>query len=515
MKRRIPTILLCAATALLVWFLLPGSSVDKAIFKLTALTFAEKPYFITGSGAHDDPHTLRDFSSAQQSTPGTRPAVVSLGDDPDGFFQSSPPSPIDFAVILKNIQRLGQDSPAIAIPLAWQAADIISLTALDQQLDKFSAPVTCAPLSRNPVPSPIPAAFRRASIPLSDVNGDTALLPIVNRVSLPDIVLGNKTSLAGFTALESEPANDVPHLFARWEDRVVLSFQLLAALNHYGLQPSGVKIHLGEFVELGDGASYLPIDEFGRLSITPPTLRESKSVPAQNLIDAPDDLFAGTNFRPIVLRNDLSSSDVSSIAFSKSLVGTIASLADPHFTSSSYVFHRYSPAVELLAMGSLLCLIIGMGNYPRLDGKIPLLILIGLILLFHFALVPIAGAWLPTMPALAMVAIAVPLTRNHLLAIPASTVSLPEQKSDMEESKAEVPQIRKPATTVPAPSQSENITTTQGSEKITETAPEKPAAPNAPKRPAAKKAARKTVKKAAKKATPKSSRKRSNRKPRK
>ena len=126
------------------------------------------------------------------------PVIVSLGDDAEGFFQSSPPSPIDLAVILTNFQRLGAKKAATAAVLAWDAPDPIGLAALDKAIGRFDSLVMAAPLSRGAVPEPMPAAFRKASVPLAKIHGDPALLPVVNRVPLPGVILGKDNTLAGF-----------------------------------------------------------------------------------------------------------------------------------------------------------------------------------------------------------------------------------------------------------------------------------------------------------------------------
>mgnify|MGYP003331274970 CR=1 FL=1 len=116
-----------AAFTCLKW--LPGTEADRFSFSVVSRSFANPPFFITGEGTHARPWKLRTFAAADQTDPRQAPVIVSLGDDVEGFFQSSPPSPIDLAVVLKNFQRLGAKNAASACVLAWDAPDPLGLAA--------------------------------------------------------------------------------------------------------------------------------------------------------------------------------------------------------------------------------------------------------------------------------------------------------------------------------------------------------------------------------------------------
>ncbi len=397
MTRRYLTVFLCMAAGLLTWFFLPDQLSDRAFFTLTARTFANPPFFVTGGGGPETPYVLRTLSVTPEQ-PSEFPPDVTITDDPENVFQASPPSPIDFAIILKNIRRLGRDSVAISVPLAWTDPDTIALMALDLQLDSFPHMITAAPLSRNPVPSPAPPAFRRSAIPLVEIHGDTSALPIVNHVPIPDVVLGNRTSLAAFTRLESEPESPHPHLLARWEgeDFAVPSFYLLAALNHFQVPPGEITVRLGEYISMGKNGPYIPVDGFGRLTFDPVGSDSADPIPAQVLIDAPDEFLGNKRSSPVIIRNALSAVDPATAQFSESLVQTVATLSDPGSSSRASTFERVGKIPELLYIASLISLIFGFGNYPRLGGRLPLLAVAVLLLVSHFILASFAGVWPPT-----------------------------------------------------------------------------------------------------------------------
>lgn len=485
MPPRIPILLSSAVAAVVLLATVPGSFADKGFFALTAHSFANPPFFITGAGTHENAYTLRTLrSSPEKPDGGDIPIEIAITDDPDNVFQASPPSPVDLAVILKNLRRLGKNTVAIGMPLAWPDPDIISLAALDQQLDSIPNLVTSTPLSRNPVPSPLPQAFRRASIPVSEVKGDTSLLPKVNRTSIPDVILGNKTSLAGFTTLESEQTTEFPHLIAVWDDRLLFSFHLLSVLFHFEKNPSDVRIHLGEFLSLGDTGPYLPIDEYGRLPLPNSSLPSSPkpSIRAERLIDAPVGFLEGESSKPVLIRNALSTADSASTRYSEAVVPTVSLLSDPSATSQAQTFPRVPWHAELLFLASLLSLIYGLGNYPPMRGPFPLAILAGGILFLHFSIVPLTRTWIPTLPALGAVLIAIPVARLNQGPRKKAVSMTTEQK------KPETP-ARK--------------TAKKAAKKTTRKTPRK-AAKKTTKKTAKKTPAKKTSKKAAKKTARKS-----------
>jgi len=482
MLHRLYVLIPCAVAALLAWIFLPDSAVDRALFSLTARSFANPPFFITGNGTHFRPHTLRTLKSSPGGIPEKLPTIVSLGDDPDGFFQSSPPSPVDFAIILKNFKRLGETGPAIAIPLAWQEADMISLAALDLQLDSLPSIVTTAPLSRNPIPSPMPPAFRRASVPVSGIEGDRMALPIVNHIPIPNIVLGNKTSFAGFAFLESEPAVGAPHLLARWDDSVVFSFPLLTAMRHFQVPPSALKIRLGEYISFSRNGPFIPIDKHGRLAFSPVQVAEGRLISAPSLIDAPDDLLSGNRLPPAILRNDLSSADAQTRDFSKYLAGTVASLTNPSFTTNTRIFPRLQAAIELCLLGSLVLVMTAMSHHPFAKKPLAFLIAVCAFVAIHFTLVPLTDTWLPTLPAIA--ALGAFAIKSFLPVPQDQVIEPPAQKSATQETATKTPAKK-------AAKKAAKTTTRKVAKKAT--------------RKTAKKAARKTARKTPTKKPPKKS----------
>lgn len=415
-KRRFWVLLGAAATALACWWLIPGSRLDRAAFASVARAFANPPLFIAGHGSPAAPWTLRTFAAHNQTDPRQAPVVVSLGDDPEGFFQSSPPSPIDLAVILTNFQRLGAKRATTAAVLAWSAPDPMGLAALDKTIGRFDSLVMAAPLSRGAVPGPMPPAFRRASIAVAAVHGDPAALPVVNRIPLPGVILGGDNTLAGFQVLDSEPASKFAPLLARWEDRVVLALPVLAVLQQRDLTVEGLEVRLGEYLKLGPDGPTVPIDRYGRLATPFKALAPRARIPAEALIDGGADLLPGTAPQPVVLRDDRSAAEPATRAFSKQLPAVIAAIASDTGLAPARAYPRLQTGLEFATLLALAYALAALCGLPAFSRRLAYLALATVCLIAQCLAAGSASIWLPGLPALAAIASAwlvagmVPLT---------------------------------------------------------------------------------------------------------
>lgn len=398
MFRRYPSIIACTVAAFAAWFIVPNTMLDRGLFHLMASYFFESPYFVSGKGHYADPYTLRAEARNEQNQESKPLLQIAITEDEERIFQSSPPSPLDFAVILKNLRRMGRHSVAIGLPLAWSDTDRISHSALEQQLGELDQAITSAPLSRKPSSSALPMAFRRAALDLDQVQGDIKLLPIVNYVSMPNAILGSGSSWAGFSQLESEPESSRHRLMARWDDRVVLSFPLLAVIHQFKANPEEIKVQLGKWISLSHSGPFIPIDEFGRLALELPDMHNS-SIPAEKLIDAPADFLASFRSRIALIRNEIFSADEAAIRASNDNAATLAFLSARSGAWRSKSYQRLPWLIEMLMIDSLLCLIFGLSLLPRHRFQLCIAALACIVLMLQIALFGAAELWLP-LPAL-------------------------------------------------------------------------------------------------------------------
>lgn len=394
--------------------LLPSTPVETMGFFLTGGILTQSDSLVYGDGTPTKPYALGAYTDRMTAAV-EPPTEILLTDDPDRIFQSSPPSPLDLALMLHHLRRLDQSSLAIGTPLHWPEPDGMSLQALDRQLALFPRLITSSALSRTAAPEPIPQAFRRASIPLSSIRGNTAPIPVVNRLSLADTVLGAGDSRAGFSILDSEPPSEHPYLLAKWNDRVVLSFALLTALDHLGISHDAIEIHMGRYIDLKKNHLYIPIDAFGRIAHLPefPSNAARHPYPAENLIDAPDTEFSNIAFQPVLIRNAQSNQELPFLTYSNTLSGIISVLSNPKESFAITTLGRPSATSEWCFIAAILIWICSVQSHlPGRRSLVWLLVTgVGLIIV-HLLVVHFTATWLPTLPALASLTTASFFCRN-------------------------------------------------------------------------------------------------------
>jgi len=401
LQRRLRVLVTAAAVGLAVWKYAPSFSgfteLDRVVFETSVRSFANPPYFVSGNGSHDQRWTLRTLSEGDSENRHEAPSVISIGDDPDGVFQSSPPSAVDYAVILRNLKRLGVRRVAIPAVMAWDESDPIALTAVDARLAEFESAVTAAPLTRGAIEEALPMPFLLASIPVEKVKGDVSSIPLVNRLAFPRTFLGSGKTLAGFSILESEPG--IPALMARWKDRIVFSFPVVAALAEAGQAVDQIEVRLGSYMKLGSSGPVVPIDASGRLAS--PALRSGgKVIPAQAVIDA----AALETTETVLIRDDRTSADQGTKGFSGSVADTFIVIRRETGLSEPKVFGRLAVSTELtllLVLAALLA-VLASTSISRLRlhfGAFAILILIAQLTVLAWG-----SLWLPLYPSLCSIA---------------------------------------------------------------------------------------------------------------
>lgn len=470
--------------------LIPGfAELDRSVFEFSIRSFANPPFFVSGNGSHEQPWTLRTISADSTGNRKEAPTVISIGDDPDGVFQNSPPSAVDYAVILRNLNRLGVRRVAIPAVMAWDESDPIALTAVDARLADFESSVTAAPLTRGASSENLPLPFFLASIPLDRVKGDVGNLPQVNRLSFPGTFLGSGKTLAGFSLIESEPASRA--LLARWKDRIVFSFPVVAALAESGQKADQIEVRLGSYMKLGPGGPVVPIDAAGHLASAPVRF-VGKSIPAQTVIDAGELKANGT----VVIRDDRTNAEPEIRTFSESVVGTFASIRDETGLTKPKEFRRLDDAGESsLILGlSLALAVLSSTSVFRLR-----LIAFGvaaLILIAQLSGLAWGSLWLPLYPSLCTMAAgylgSLPIGFSRPVKAVAAETAEPKEVEGFAEA-------GEPAqdSSSEGPSENENFP-----EPTLATSAEEPPAEASPVRKPRAVPAKKTAKKAAKKAAP-------------
>lgn len=238
---------------------------------------------------------------------------IQITDDPDHIFEATPPTPLDYAIILQRLYDQGYRRVVIATRMTWDQPagnttsptpaeppvdgfdeQQLSTQALSAKLAQFNCAVIALPVTRGATSQPLPAPLRRAIIPLNQVQGSPHLIPKVNQITLHASIDGGDSTLAGFHSIESAPPNpnSIPML-AHWihhkEEGLIPSIELLTIMSAHNISPAEIQIECGQHIRLGQTGPTIPIDDYGQ-TLSPPAESQPLSqkthtpVPAETLI---------------------------------------------------------------------------------------------------------------------------------------------------------------------------------------------------------------------------------------
>lgn len=342
---------------------------------------------VRGEGSHANPWQLH--TSGSRTASNLSPASIGLKDNLAGIFQSSPHSPIDMAVIFNNLRRLGTQKLAFSPMLSWDEPDAIGLVAMENTLSEFNSVVLAAPVTRGATAESLPPYFRRASLATESISCDLSGIPVVNRVSIPNLIHGGENSLAGFGVIDSEPTTEAIHLIARWDDRIVFAFPVVAAAQNLEIGVDDLLIKVGSHIQFGKQGPKVKIDEFGRLAIDFDQEVETDLL-AEDLIDAELSMSELPALKNTLLCDLRSHADITTRHFNRLLIPSIEKLMSGHTESGQGDFIRLASQWELFIL-FVVAFSWSIGTYRN-----------WIILVAQLALLPIAvfwgmrhGIWLP------------------------------------------------------------------------------------------------------------------------
>ena len=467
--------------------------VERQLVKVLAGAVDPAERIIDGRGSHEAPWTRRSATPPEATPP---PRFLTIDDDPDQWFSSSPLSPVDHALIFARLREAGHGVLGVGHLMSWEAAEPLAMEALRKQLDRFDAAVLALPLARGAGGEPVPAPLLRMSLAESAVKGDASSFPRVNRLAVPNAELGGSRTLAGFSLLENEadPGDGGRHLVARWDDRILFAFPLAVEVAALGLDPAAVTIEAGKEIRLGKGGPVFPIDAFGR---TPAAAYPvSIDIPAMRLISEKNPVPAAGGV--LVTRDVRSELPAAEKAWSDGLAGIVQALRAATRFERATELKRPDPLLELALVAGLAFFATWATRLERpLWRIVATLAVVGLgaELLHLFA--ARRDAWLPPLAMLSpgLVALGLALRKEEPVEVsaPASIVDVapPEPVPAEAGAPLEISSPEKPA----------RKAAKRAPRKVAaaEPAPEVPAKKAAKKAPAKKAAARKAARKSARK----------------
>lgn len=196
--------------------------------------------------------------------------LLRISNSENSIFQNWPPSPIDYAIILKNLKKHGAKLVAIEPLMAWNDAGEGLLETLRTASLKYNKGelLMGAVFQMDQSVFGSNDKFINLLNPISNITGDIRNIPEFTMIDpLPDRRLTSIGIPFGFTSIDMAERNKgnnslkVP-LLARIKERVVPSFTLKAIMMEQGIDSKNVTIHLGDTIVFDSGTE-IPIDSQG------------------------------------------------------------------------------------------------------------------------------------------------------------------------------------------------------------------------------------------------------------
>jgi len=230
---------------------------------MIAMSYQYGKQFVHEVDAESEAITIGSVSKSQAKK--TQIQSIHISDDPEKIFEQSPPSALDYAIILTSLYKHGYRDIILTTNLNWDQQPGLETQGLAHQLAMFSRSAISTPVTRVASPQSMPEVLRRSLIPMSRVTGNYRQLPCVNHAPISIHADSGKHTLAGFSEVESIQltTGSIP-LLAYWQDEgLIPSIELLTVMMAHTIKPSDIVVDCGHHIRLGKNGPLIPIDEFG------------------------------------------------------------------------------------------------------------------------------------------------------------------------------------------------------------------------------------------------------------
>ena len=196
--------------------------------------------------------------------------LLRISDSENSIFQEWPPSPIDYAIILKNLKEYKTKLVAIEPSMSWNNAGEGLLETLRTASLKYNKGELLMGAVFQMDESVFESNDKLIDLlnPISNISGDIKRIPEFTMIDpLPDRRLTSIGIPFGFTSIdmaEQDKMNNplkVP-LLARIKEAIVPSFALRAIMMEQDMNSNDVTIHLGDKIAFSNGTT-IPIDSQG------------------------------------------------------------------------------------------------------------------------------------------------------------------------------------------------------------------------------------------------------------
>ena len=294
--------------------------------------------------------------------------LLRISDSESSIFQEWPPSPIDYAIILKNLKEYKAKLVAIEPSMSWNNAGEGLLETLRTASLKYNKGELLMGAVFQMDQSVFESNDKLINLlnPILNISGDIKRIPEFTMIDpLPDRRLTSIGIPFGFTSIdmaEQDKMNNplkVP-LLARIKEAIVPSFALRAIMMEQDMNSNDVTIHLGDKIAFSNGTT-IPIDSQGSFEAFTGS-RPDINKEDINILSLPQEELDESQLRSLSNRIILVGIDTKTeqiipfrfgvkISNAERIALSIATIQSNLFIKSSSSFYEYFIWVSIILLG--------------------------------------------------------------------------------------------------------------------------------------------------------------------
>ncbi|MEC7357244.1 MAG: CHASE2 domain-containing protein [Verrucomicrobiota bacterium] len=293
--------------------------------------------------------------------------LLRISDSENSIFQEWPPSPIDYAIILKNLKEYKTKLVAIEPSMSWNNAGEGLLETLRTASLKYNKGELLMGAVFQMDESVFESNDKLIDLlnPISNISGDIKRIPEFTMIDpLPDRRLTSIGIPFGFTSIDmaQDKMNNplkVP-LLARIKEAIVPSFALRAIMMEQDMNSNDVTIHLGDKIAFSNGTT-IPIDSQGSFEAftgsRPDINKEDINILSLPQEDLDESQLSSLSNRIILVGIDTKTEQIIPFKFgvkisnAERIALSIATIQSNLFIKSSSSFYEYFIWIGIILLG--------------------------------------------------------------------------------------------------------------------------------------------------------------------
>lgn len=253
------------------WLLSP---VDAFLYERPVYSALAENYLQIQSKGFNAENEL-EFTPYNYSPSPQIPLVALDRDSAAGAFAAVPPEPMDWAVLLYQLQAQKVRNIIVAAPFTWDDKPIELVSdVLINGLDQFSSAIIGRTLTLSARGTALPENWQKIALKENQYTGNTSSIPPANKIfGEREIPLGNtNTAPSQIENDELFQPSDLETLssplFVRWNDSILPSAYLLGVIHALDLKLDDLYVSFGQNLRIGNKIN-IPIDKTGRVALNP------------------------------------------------------------------------------------------------------------------------------------------------------------------------------------------------------------------------------------------------------